>query len=160
MHHVRNALGRGKSVMPQPALANIIAPMMVFWMGWQVLWWIAAGIAVELVLIKLVFRIEWLRALKLGLLVNLVSTAAGAILVVPGPLLLIAAYTHVIFWILQLLASAFFSAHLHRVTADFFLVPIHDPFMFRWLFLVNLIGIGIASSCRWWIALFEWQPLC
>ena len=141
-----NVLSRGEPVLLQPTLANIIGPTMVFWFGWEVLLGVLAGILVELLLIKLIFKLDWLRAVRLGLLVNLASTIVGLVLMWPGGLFLLMFFLEPVCAILCLFFAAYVSAYLHRLMADVFMVPIHDPFCFRWLLLINFIGIGISVA--------------
>jgi len=140
-------------------LGNITVLMMVFWMGWQVLWWVGAGLAVELALIKFLFKIEWARALKMWLWMNLVSTVAGLLLMVGGAFLLGVAYGHVGFWILLLGSVTFFNAYLHDKVSDFLLPMDNNPFSLRWLMVVNGIGTAIGWSCMFWISVWDWEPL-
>ena len=136
-------------------LGNIMAPTMVFWQGWWMAAWVAGGIAVELVLIKFIFRLGWWRAVRLGLLMNLASTLVGVPLLLPGIVFIVAEYYEPFFWVLQLGVAALASAYIQRLVADFFMEPIQDPFMFRWLMLINVVGIGIAKCSMWVMPLFD-----
>ena len=130
-------------------VGNIMGPCLIYCLGWQVALWVLAGIAVELVMVQLIFRVKWPRAIRLGLLMNLASTLAGLAMIYPGIILLVGMYCGVFLWILQVGLAAWLSAYIHRVVTDFFMEPIHDPFSFRWLLAINLVGIGIGSACVW-----------